>query len=361
MFHNIDLEALAEQQGPERTFLSLYLSGPEAMASLEQRIHKVRELLDDSDELEHFEENLALIQDFLDTHDFDAGALCVFACWMTDYLQAYALEKGVPDLLWIDSSPYIRPIAELQDEYENFVVVAADNTDTQVYFVTSAVAREQDTIKGEVKNPVKKGGWSQQRYARRREHELLHYAKEVAEVLADLEKRKSFDRLFFVGSDEAMKAIEEGLPEHLATKLAGKQAVDLYQEDEIWDAAFDMFTKEERAAEETLWEKIKAEYLREGLAAAGAAEVLEAAAVGRVEKMIVTRDAKIAGLRCRDCENLSAKVPESCPVCGSPSVFKVDLVNELVELLAMSSAETEFADPIGGLSKVGDVAALLRY
>ena len=77
--------------------------------------------------------------------------------------------------------------------------------------------------------------------------------------------------------------------------------------------------------------------------------------------MIVTRDAKIGGIRCRDCENLSAGMPEACPVCGSASIFKEDLVNELVELLARTSADVEFTDPIPGLTDVGDVAALLRY
>jgi hypothetical protein len=75
----------------------------------------------------------------------------------------------------------------------------------------------------------------------------------------------------------------------------------------------------------------------------------------------VTRDAKIAGARCRDCENLQTGTPDKCKICGSESVFKVDLVNELVELLALTSAEADFVDPIEGLINAGDVAALLRY
>jgi peptide subunit release factor 1 (eRF1) len=122
-----------------------------------------------------------------------------------------------------------------------------------------------------------------------------------------------------------------------------------------------MFAQAEREAEAQLWEKIKGEYCRGGLAVTGAEDVLKAAAVGRVEKIAVTRDAKIPGVRCRDCENLQAGAPEKCTICSSESVFKVDLVNELVELLALSSAEADFVDPIEGLSNAGDVAALLRY
>jgi len=369
MFNKIDLQDLAERSGPQRAFLSLYLSSPEARNNLDARVSRVRDMLSDNeDELEHFEENLALIRGYLEDTPFTEGSLCMFACWATDYLHVFPLnaelkelEKTIPDLLWVDSSPYIRPLAELQDEYENFVVVTADNSDTRAYLVTSATPDQEGRVRGDIKNAVKKGGWSQQRYARRREKDLLHYAKEVAEVLADLDERETFKRLFLVGSDEAMLEIEDALPDPLKEKLVAKQAVDLNREDEVWEAAFELFTKEERADEKNLWETIKNEYLRDGRAATGREEVLHAAAVGRVEKMIVTRDVKMAGVRCRACENLRPGTPESCPVCGSKEVFKVDLVNELVELVAASSAETEFADPIPGLTKFGDVAALLRY
>ena len=369
MFNKIDLQDLAERKGPQRAFLSLYLSSPDARNNLDARVSRVRDMLSDNEtELEHFSENLALVRGYLEDNPFKAGSLCMFACWATDYLHVFPLTAEleelaatVPDLLWVDSSPYIRPLAELQDEYENFVVVTADNSETCVYFVTSATPEQEERVKGDIKNAVKKGGWSQQRYARRREKDLLHYAKEVAEVLTELDKRETFERLFLMGSDEAMLEIEEVLPEPLKDKLVAKQAVDLHQEDEVWDAVLELFVEQERADEESLWETIKGEYLRDGRAVVGREEVLRAAAVGRVEKMIVTRDAKMAGVRCRDCENLRPGTPETCQVCGSASLFRVDLVNELVELVAASSAETEFADPIPGLTKSGDVAALLRY
>ena len=365
MFNRIDLSDLANRHGPTRSFLSLYRSSPQAKLNLDAEITRVRELLSDAPtELEHFEQNLSLIETYLSENPHESGSLCMFACWADDYLHVFPLqgvEDAVPDLLRVDSSPYIRPLAELQDEYENYVVVTADNSETRVYLVTSASPTEAERVEGDIKNAVKKGGWSQQRYARRREKDLLHYAKEVAEVLTDLAERETFKRLFLVGSDEAMLEIENALPLALTEKLVGRQAVDLYQEDETWEAVWAMFERQEREDERDLWDRVKGEYLRGGAAAAGSQEVLEAAAVGRVEHMIVTRDAAETGVRCRDCQNLSAGEPERCPVCGSDSVFEVDLVNELVELVAAGDGETEFADPIPGLSEFGDVAALLRY
>jgi hypothetical protein len=39
----------------------------------------------------------------------------------------------------------------------------------------------------------------------------------------------------------------------------------------------------------------------------------------------------------------------------------VDLIDELVRQAELTSATVEFTDPIPGLARVGDVAALLRY
>ncbi|HEY0512000.1 MAG TPA: Vms1/Ankzf1 family peptidyl-tRNA hydrolase [Thermoanaerobaculia bacterium] len=363
MLNNIDLRELAQISGPERAFISLYLTNKESYGGLKGRIDTLRSLLkDDPAETEHFEENLKLVETWLAEHTWETEGVCLFVCWALDYQQAYPLTVAVPDLLWVDSSPYIRPLAELQDEYENFVVVAADNTASRIFFVTSARADEDARIKGDIKNNVKKGGWSQKRYERRRVNDLVHYSKEIVDVLTEMDQKETFDRLLLVGSQETMVQIESALTPPLAAKLAGKQNVDFSAgDDQIFDAAFDLFAAAERDAEAKLWDKIKDEVCRGGLAVTGPEEVLKAAAVGRVEKIAVTRDAKLSGTRCRDCENLSAGELKKCKICGSADVFAVDLVNELAELAALTSAETDFVDPIQGLSEAGEVAALLRY
>jgi peptide chain release factor subunit 1 len=363
MFNNIDLRELAQVSGPERAFVSLYLTTSESFNTLKPRIDTIRSLVaEDPAEAEHFEENLKLVEAWLAEHKWETEGVCLFVCWALDFVQAFPLTTAVPERIWVDSSPYIRPLAELQDEYENFVVVAADNTASRIFFVTSARADEDARVKGDIKNNVKKGGWSQKRYERRRGNELMHYAKEIVDILTEIEQKETFDRLLLVGSQETMVEIENALTAPLTAKLAGRKAVDFSAgDDQIFDAAFDMFFAAEREAESQLWEKIKGEYCRGGLAVTGPEEVLKAAAVGRVEKIAVTRDAKIPGVRCRECENLLSGSPKKCKICGSEDVFAVDLVNELVELLALSSAEADFVDPIPALSEAGDVAALLRY
>ena len=177
MLDTLDLQALAEMEAPERAFLSVYLSGPDARAGLDHRFRTIRALLaDEPEELEHFEANLTLAEPLLaawpGADGTPAESLCVFACWALDYARAVPLPVAVEDRVWVGAAPFIRPLAELRDEYEDFAVAVIDNTAARLFLVSGAEAEAEGRVRGGVKNRVKVGGWSQKRYARRREKAL---------------------------------------------------------------------------------------------------------------------------------------------------------------------------------------------
>ena len=363
MFNRIDLRKLAELSAPDRAFLSLYLSGPAGMAVLERRIRTDRALLKDHpDELEYFNRNMEMVEEYFERNPHKSGSLCLFSCWLLDFFEVHTLPVSVPDLLWVDSSPYIRPLAELQDEYENCAVVVADNRVAKIFLVASTVTTHEVQITGNIKNHVKVGGWSQQRYERRRDKQLQDYAQDIADELMELDRENAFRRVVLVGSKETLRAIRAALPNQIARKAVEDKALDLGKSDDwVQKEIFDLFVQQERESEQALWEVIESEQLRSGLAAVGIEDVLYAAKAGRVDRAVVTRNAHFDGVRCRDCEHLESSTPSKCPQCGSTSLFKVGLVNECVELLSMSSAEIDFVDPIPSLTEVGDIGALLRY
>jgi len=365
MSANIDLRELAEMTAPERAFLSVYLAGPQSVAQLDKKFQTVRRALQsgsaEEDKRDHFDENVKLVQEYLERNPLKAGSLCIFACWALDFLRAIPLTAPVKDLVWIDSSPYIRPLAELQDEYENVAVVVANNKKARIFLVSSAVAGSEEVVKGNVKNHVRKGGWSQQRYERRRDKQLLLYAREIVDALVRLDKEEEFRRILLVGGKETLRAVHDNLPQALQKKVAEK-ALDLGKgEATLNKDIMDLFFEQERQSERDLWEKIRNEYLRGGLGVVGLDAVLSAAKVGRVEQVIVNRAFRPQGRRCRDCENLNVNAVEACSACGSDSLFEVDVVNEIVEMLRVTGATVDFADPIDTLVEAGEIAALLRY
>ncbi|MCD4785090.1 MAG: hypothetical protein K8T10_14845 [Candidatus Eremiobacteraeota bacterium] len=359
----IDLRKLAGMTSSDRAFLSLYLSGSDSLEKMKKRIHNIRKLLKGKpDEHKHFEENLKMIENYFQKNPRSSGSICIFACWLLDYIEIIPLNVPVEDLIWIDSSPFILPLAEIQDEYENFVVVVADNDRARIYIVASGRAESEEKIKGNVKNHVKVGGWSQQRYERRRDNQMHHYAHEIVTKLEDMEKKEDFRRIVLVGSRETINEIHKAMPKHLLEKVIGEKALDLRKDDMfINKEIFNLFFADERKSEIDLWKKIKAHYMRGQLAVVGMEEVIKLANMGRVEKVIANRNIKFKGVRCRECEGLFPGTHHKCPGCGSDSVFEVDPLNELIEILASTSAEADLADEIPELSEVGGIAALLRY
>jgi len=365
MFGEIELRELAEITAPERAFLSVYLSGPRSVDQLDRRIRDLRRVLKgggaEKDEREHLDQNVEMVRDYLSKNPLTSGSLCIFSCWVLDFFRAIPLAAPTKDLVWVDSSPYIRPLAELQDEYENVAVVVADNKRARIFLVSSATAGSEEVVKGNVKNHVRKGGWSQQRYERRRDKQLHLYAHGIVDALTRLDKEEEFRRIVLVGGKEILRVVFGELPVHLQKRVA-EQAIHLGRgEDEINKDIMGLFFEQERRSELDLWEKIRNEYLRGGLGVVGLEEVRAAAREGRIDTMIVDRDFHPPGKRCRDCENLDLGEREVCSACGSESLFDVDVVNEIVEMLHRSGAEADFTDSIKTLDEAGKIAALLRY
>ena len=365
MLTNIDLTQLSEISATDKTFLTLYISSPKSLQNLEKNFEKIRRVLksDDTekDEREHFEENVKVVRKYLKKNPLKTGSLCIFSCWGLDFFQAYELTVPVKDLLWFDSSPYIRPLAELKEEYENVAVVIADNKKARIFLISSAIADHESTVEGNVKNHVRKGGWSQQRYERRRDKQLLLYSREICDALKKLEKVEAFRRIILVGGKEILHILYDNLPKNLQEKV-GQKTIDLHKGEEIINnEIMELFFEQERQSEQDLWNKIRSEYLRDGLGIVGITNVLHAAKSGQVEDVIVNRDYQTPGKRCRVCENLEVGNVNVCSKCGSDSLFTVDCVNEIVELAKQSGASVDFCDTIESLKEAGEIAAFLRY
>ena len=365
MLQKIDLRKLAERQCPERAFVSLYLSSPESMRKIDDRAERVRNFLRDRpEELENFEQSLALIERSLESHDFDSEGLAVFASYALDFFEGYPLDVSPPDLVRVGDCPYIRPLAELQEEYETFVVVAADNDAARVFLVADGKPSEEEAVRGDVKNRVKVGGWSQKRYQRRRDNELLHYAKEVGEAVARLDEEVDFSRVVLLGSQEALREIRQQLPNSVAEKVVAEEKVSVNGGEELlMETAFRLFFERERQEETDLWTRIRGDALAHDLAAVGAAEVWTALQEGRVDTIAVIRDATLPGVHCRECDNVMPGEPAACRYCESngDNLFRLDLVEKLIEQAQLTGASVDFVDPIEGLERAGNVAALLRY
>ena len=367
MFTDIDLPALAGLEGPPRSFLTYYIDGEHGASSLDNRAAKARALVEEDapDALPAFDASLDRLRKLTEGEDLTGAAgYCLMACAELDVERGYKLSVAPGESFRAARGPNLRQLAELQDEYEQFLLVAADNDGTRILQIAGAVADADDaeTVKGGVKNRVKKGGWSQQRYARKRKGQLHHYAAEVAEKLAELVKTRDHDRIVILGSQETRQQIEEELPDPLKEKVIAAEGFDLHRaEDELVEEGLRLFQQEERREERDLWKRIKNETLSGGMGAIGAEDVLTALQTGRVDELAVDHDATAEGSRCGSCTTVFAEVHDVCPLCDAGDVPPLKLVEELVRLAEQTDADVEFVQEVDGLKNAGGVAALLRW
>jgi peptide chain release factor subunit 1 len=360
-----DLKKLAEMSTSERAFLSVYLAGPHSVAGLGKKFEKIRRLLrtggPEGDEREYFDDNVRLVTEYLDRHPLKTGALCIFACHVLDVFRTIPLPVPVEDLIRIDSSPFIRPLAELREGHTTAAVVVADNKKARIFVVSMAETGSEELIKGNVKNHVKVGSWSQQRYERRRDNELHKYALEIVEALAKIGNSEEINHILMVGSKETLRAIHENMPHELQSKVVEK-AIDLSKGDSsVNKDIMELFREEELTTGLAHWEKIRAEYLRGGLAVIGPEEVLYMAKAQRIEHMVVDRTLQPPGMRCRNCHNLNIGLVKSCLACGSQSLYEVEVFNDILDMVYQSGGTAHFTEPIQTLADAGGIAAHLRY
>ncbi|SVC19765.1 uncharacterized protein METZ01_LOCUS272619 [marine metagenome] len=362
--HDIDLRYLSEITSNSRAFLSLYFNGIDNWKIESRKLKKIEVLLrKQPDELEHFKMNVKMLEKELKNNPkYKLGSVAAFCCWAMDFCEVYALPVPVSNMTRIDSSPFIRPLAELNDDYESYAVVITDNRSTKIFLVSSGVSSGvMKNIKGNIKNQVKVGGWSQKRYSRRRDNQIHHYSKEIASELVRMDKDETFNRIILVGSKETIKGIRSLLPPSIKNKEIIDKTIDLGRsEKEIKTEIDKLIGKLEVETEKNLWEKLKNELFQGGLGVVGIDEVIRYAEEGRIDCAIIEKNLYISGVRCRKCEHLQINMMQ-CSKCKSNNTFEVGIINELVELLTKSNAEIEFCEKIEELQILGGVGGLLRY
>jgi hypothetical protein len=118
MLQNIDLRKLAEIQGNGRDVVSAYFQSADGLKPLAARERQLRGMLaDDALEAENFDRSMQMIRSALEEQPLEGvSGICVFGSAILDVVLAYSISLRVPDQLYVGPAPYIRPLAQLQDE-----------------------------------------------------------------------------------------------------------------------------------------------------------------------------------------------------------------------------------------------------
>ncbi|MCD6473297.1 MAG: hypothetical protein J7K47_00075 [Thermoplasmata archaeon] len=353
----IDLRELSTLYDEESrdVFISLYLNVENLDKKfIEERANACKSVLKDGLIRENFEKTMDWINDYI-KEGMEEGqkGLIIFASYLKNFFTDYKLGVPLKNMLVVDSSPYIKPVAELLDLYDEYGLVMINNNKARIYTVSGGKIGYERGIAEHVMNKHKKGGWSQARFQRIRKGEIKHFLKRVAEDVEKLDVKY----IILAGPGEAKKWLVEYLPKNVGERVIS--FIDAKFGGDVVASSEKVIEEEKSVERKELIQNLVNEILRNGLAVHGVRETIEATRNAQVEMLLIKKGFSIKGWKCEKCQIFDVGSIEKCPYCDSKTT-SVDVIEELIELAERTDASIEFIDD-DILSKLGGIAGFLRY
>jgi len=335
----------------KNTFVSLYYDGRDTKF-LGRRRQAIRHVLT-GDERENFDRTMDQINQYLKENRVYNVAL--FASHKHDFFKRVNFTVHPLNSLVADSSPYIRPLAEIADNYKPFILLLLNHNQAKIYTVSCGTIVQEEELSQEIMNKHKKGGWSQARFQRLRQGSIHAFFLDVLEQMEKLPPAS----IMIAGPGQAKHDLKKLLPPHLAQRLVGLLDVDFEEHHTLFQDSQKLIARQEKKVHEDLLDQVKKEVLTDGLAVYGIDETKQALINGQVEVLLVEKDYHYRGWICEHCQIIERGSAKTCYKCGG-GTSPVDIIEELVEIAHRRGARIDFIHD-GKMEKYGHIAALLKY
>lgn len=333
-------------------YVSLYLDKDRNRKFIDRRVKVCRAVLT-GEELKNF---ISTMEDIRDALRKNTGSnIAIFSSHKHDFLKFITLSMPVKNSLIVDSSPYLRPLARVQDEWESFTLLLISSNYAKIFSISLGKIEHEKKLSADIMNKHKKGGWSQARFNRLRKGAIHAFFLEVVEAL----EKMADEHIILAGPGQAKHQFRNMLPKNLKDNIVEIIDISIDDEKELMKESIHLISdKEEQKSREAV-KQLKEEILKDGLAAYGVNDTLTAAKNGQVELLIIEKDHKLHGWICENCQIVKAGVKKTCPYCGKKT-SEVDILEEILEFAERTDAEIEFTDD-EEIANLGHIGAILRF
>ena len=333
------------------------------LASAERQLHEQRGTLS-HDERAALAHDLERIGTWFES-EFDRDGVqgvALFAAELDDLFLPLLLPWPVDDEARIAKQLYLVPLVRVVGRDDGALVAYVGRERGDVYRVSAGrlVALADETA--DVPGRHDQGGWSQARFERHIEKIVDRHLREVAEVLDRYVRRLRGVRVVLAGPAETRSEFEGLLSSEVRAALVGWAAVDAHADaSRLLDAARPLLENWRAGREAELLARWREEAARNGRAATGWEETLQAASDGRVELLLVQEGADRPAYVCPACGRAQAN-DGSCPLDGTTlQSAEAGLDLALHQTLTHGGTVEMIGDEHRDLEPVGGIAALLRF
>ncbi|MFZ0089395.1 MAG: Vms1/Ankzf1 family peptidyl-tRNA hydrolase [Solirubrobacteraceae bacterium] len=303
-----------------------------------------------------------------------AATLAVFCSGRDDLFETVELSDPVSPRVVVAATPYVEPLVT-GPRCERWCVVLVSRRTALIlsgelgHGPAQDQVREQERVTDDVHGRSHSGGWSQANYERSYDDEAEHHLRRVAHELYQSWQREPFARLVLGGPTPDVDRFAEQLHNDLRPRLSPARLnldAEVATIAQVRDALRGLRRQERAAEQERVLTELGERVERDGAAATGLADVLEALNEGRVETLVLALSFAASGARCPSCGLLYADSSGACPVDGSELSPVADVREAAIGAAVLQDAGTivigEGSDPPPPvLRRPGGIGALLRF
>lgn len=334
------------------TYVSLYLNKKSDRKFLDRRIKACKSVLK-GDLLKNYNQTLDVIDENI--KKIMSDNIAFFASKKHDFISYVSLPIKVKNQLIVDSSPYIRPLARINDEWESFTLVLVSSNYAKIYSISLGKISDTKKLSADIMNKHKKGGCSQARFNRLRKGAISAFLSEVVESLQKI----ADERVIIAGPGTAKNQFLEMLPKEIKDRVVDIIDINIDDEKKLLKESIYLISKREQMKSQEAVQNLKEEILKDGLAVYGLEETLNAVKNGQVDLLIIEKDYKLQGWICENCQVVKEGNIGTCPYCGNKT-SEVDVLEEILEFAERTDADIEFTDD-EGIADLGHIGAILRF
>jgi peptide chain release factor subunit 1 len=285
----------------------------------------------------------------------------VFCGGLDNLWQPLALSERVPDLVKVGRVLYLAPLVPLVGRGEGLLVAVVGRERGDLYRLRAGRLEELEELFDEQPGRHDQGGWSQARYQRHIEKLVHDHLKDVAANLDRLLRRLRRPRVIVVANEETRAEFEEELSNEVKEAIIGWASAEAHASPAQLLATVEPPLERWRAEQETsAVERWREAAGRNGRAAAGWAQTLEAASDGRVELLLFQDGTDRHVWECPACGRLGAE-GGTCPLDGTRMEESRDGLDLAVHQTLAHGGTVWVLRRRQDLEPVEGIGAVLRY
>ena len=308
-------------------------------------------------------DDVARLRDFFASDFIRDGShgYAVYSAGLDNVWQPLPLSERVADLVKVGRQFYLAPLVPLIGKGDGVLVAFVGRERGDLYRLRGGRLEELANEFDETPGRHDQGGWSQARYQRHIEKLVQDHLKDVAEELDRLLRQLRRPRVVIVGSEETRAELEDELSSEVKDATIGWASAEAHASPaqllKTVEPLLERWRAEQEADAVERWREAAG---RNGRAASGWAQTLEAASDGRVELLLFHDGADHQAWQCPACGRVAAE-PGTCPLDGTQMEESRDGLDLAVHQTlahggtAWALRQRQDLDPVEG------IGAVLRY